>query len=279
MFAYYSLVGAVFLGISFLIWGFSLNPSLYHPNLFFEIGFWLFLDGVDFMLNGDSFLHKFKRRFGRLSLAIFLGAVIGAVFDLFGVIISKTWQYPVVTNIAKVIELYVAWGVCLPMFYSGYRVVKHFIWKSKINLRIKLKNKKSLLSMLGIAGFILCLLSAILGFAFNLKGILVFALGILGMWFICEYVSFIEKRKNFLIDLVEGNPKPIIIAAIAGILTGIVWEFGNLSALAWKYTNIAFSDIKILGIPIMIILGWPALYVLFLSFYRAVFKSKGRELF
>ncbi|MBW2993632.1 hypothetical protein KY317_03605 [Candidatus Woesearchaeota archaeon] len=275
MFAIYGLVGLLLIILSYV---FRINQGIQNPNLVFEIGYWLFFDALEFRLSGKSILHMVKQRKKFIFYAILIGALAGAVFDIFGVIISKQWSYPVVINFSEGVRLYLAWGIFLLMIYSSYRVfyilIKKLIGEFGKKL-IKKSKERIMFKILGILGILIIIIPIIINLLFAFpKDVYVFGASIMGVWFVLEYVQYHHSKKTLIKDVVEGNWIPVFAIIIGALVTAIVWESMNLSVKAWTYKNFPFADIKILGIPIVIIIGWPALYIIFLSFFRALIKDR-----
>lgn len=271
----YGFVGLTLVIISYILGRFSIYDN---PHLIFEIGYWLFFDSMDYHLSGNSMLHMIKKNKKLLFYLILMGAMIGAFFDLFGVILSNVWKYPEVIDILSGISLYVAWGVFLLMIYSSYMVFlaivkKEFgIFGKKL---VKKSTEKKIYSFMGIASILLLTIPTFSKFIFGFPSYTyLFGLNLIGFWMILEYIEYKRHEKSLLKDILEGYWNPLLAIVIGSLITSIVWENMNLGVNAWVYQNLPLGHISILGIPLAIILGWPALYIIYLSFYRAIFKGR-----
>lgn len=271
----YGFVGLTLVIISYIMGRFSIYDN---PHLIFEIGYWLFFDSIDYHLSGTSMLHMIKKNKKLLFYIILIGAIIGAFFDLFGVVIADVWKYPEVIDILSGISLYVAWGVFLLMIYSSYRVFLAIVKKEFGIFGKKLAKKsteKKIYSFMGIAGILLLIIPVFLKFIFGFPSYTyLFGLNLTGFWFILEYIEYKRHEKSLVKDILEGYWDPIVAIVIGSLITSLVWENMNLGVNAWVYQNLPLGSITIFGIPLAIILGWPALYVIYLSFYRAIFKGR-----
>lgn len=278
MFAVYGLIGLVMIIFSYFLGvGFGDIPFL---HLSFEIGYWLFFDSIAYHLSGTSLLHRIWKRKRLLFYLIFLGALVGGAFDFYGVLLTRVWEYPVVTDIFGYVNLYVAWGFVLLMYYSSYRVFSIIIRKEFGRFGEKLvskPNEKTVFSWVGILGSLL-LIIPIVAYLFpaNYPNVLLFALSILGLWFISEYVEYQRHERSLLKDILEGYWNPVAAIIAGSVICSLVWEYLNIQTGSWMYKNLPLMSWEILGVPVLVIIGWPALYVIFLSFYRAVFKGRDR---
>jgi hypothetical protein len=278
MFAVYGLIGlAMIIASYFLGIGFGHIPFL---HMSFEIGYWLFFDSVAYHLSGTSLLHRIWKRKRLLFYLIFAGALLGAAFDFYGILITGMWEYPVVTDVPGIASLYVAWGITVLMYYSSYRVFSIIIKKEFGEFGKKLLSKpqeKTVFSWIGIAGSVLLIIPVIAYlFPGNYPNPALFASSLFGLWFLAEYVEYRRHERSLLKDILEGKWVPLAAVIAGSVICGLVWELLNVHTGSWLYKNIPFADFQILGIPIIIIIGWPALYVIFLSFYRAVFRGRDR---
>ncbi|MBI1978577.1 MAG: hypothetical protein HYS62_00780 [Candidatus Aenigmarchaeota archaeon] len=278
MFALYGLLGLTLIIFSYL---FSrLTPSAAHLNFLFALGYWLFFDAIDYSLSGTSILNKIKNNKILLFYLIISGALLGLVLDFYAILISKVWVYPTVTNLWSVIELYINWGLVLLIVYSSYRVWHYIIRKmfGMFGMELVGKSKEHIaFSLIGYTGILFLIIPFFLSLFYNVtSSVFSFGFAILGLWFISEFVEYTRKERSLIKDVIEGHWTPIISIIIGSIVTGITWELLNLPVKAWIYTNIPFSNLTLFGIPITIILGWPFLFVVYLSFYRAIFKGNDR---
>jgi len=278
MFAVYGLIGLVMIIFSYFLGvGFERIPFL---HLSFEIGYWLFFDSIAFHLSGSSLLHRIWMRKRLLFYLIFVGALAGAAFDFYGVLLTRVWEYPVVTDIFGFVNLYVAWGVVLLMYYSSYRVFSIIIRKEFGEFGKKLISKpheKLVFSWVGILGSLL-LIIPIVAYLFpaNYPNLILFASSLFGLWFISEYVEYKRHERSLLKDILEGYWNPLVAIIVGSVVCSLVWEFLNIKTGSWLYKNLPFMNLEVLGIPVLVVVGWPALYVIFLSFYRAFFKGRDR---
>lgn len=137
------------------------------------------------------------------------------------------------------------------------------------------KDKEKLIfPIIGFMGLLAIIISLILFLFSSDLHQMPFALAVLGLWFICEFVEFKRLKKSLIKDTIEGDWKPFLAILIGSTVMALAWETMNLPLQAWVYINVPFSDITVWGVPLFIILGWPALFIVYLSFYRAFFKGR-----
>tara|TARA_Y100000310_G_scaffold311958_2_gene358770 strand:+ start:238 stop:1011 length:774 start_codon:yes stop_codon:yes gene_type:complete len=252
---------------------------MHHLNFPFELGYWLFFDAIEMSLYGTSILQKIKNKW-RLGLyLLFAGALIGLVLDFFGVYISKVWQYPVINTPFELLMLYIDWGLVILMVYSSYRVFLYLAKELVGRVGIKLASKrveKRIYPVLGIISVILLIVPFVFQLFFSTESISIISIGavFLGLWFLAEYVEYQRMERSLLKDILDGYWTPLIAIVAGSVVLGLVWETMNLPVKAWIYTNIPLSNVQILGVPLLIIIGWPALFVIYLSSYRALFKGR-----
>ena len=276
MFRYYGLLGLSLVIASFFL---RITGTNVGGTETFVIGFWLFFDALDFKMSGTSILHKIKKKNSIILYMIFIGTVIGLIFDFFGAIISNLWTYPTF-NIVYPINIISAYGLPFVMYYSAYRVFSVIIRREFREFGTKLVSKKTESRFFGFVVYIglVCILIPVLLIPFldsissMLRGLL-FAFTMLGMWFILEGIEYRQHKRSLLKDILEGYWNPIAALVIAAFITGFSWELLNTIDWSWKYHNLPFST-NIFGVPVGVIIGWIPLFVIYLSFYGVMFKSK-----
>lgn len=290
MFRYYGFIGIILSIFAFFATVLQLN---YPPYVIIStnfIGIWLFLDAIDFKLNNTSILNSIKK-VHFLIVYILIGAfLISLVSELFGHFLYKLWGDIFYLNfktasISRILifmrAMIIGYGGPFLMTLSLYRIISHFIKKEHpiitINSNLK-KIEKNIFPILGVIGlFFLIFPFFISYFSTNLPEIyriVLFGLSLLGIWFLLEYTEYTKHKSSLLKDIMEFKGKYIISIIITSFVVSLIVECFNLLKPAWKYKNIPLSNIKLLGIPIIIIIGWIPLVIIFLSFYRALIKSK-----
>ena len=174
------------------------------------------------------------------------------------------------------------YGVPILMYYSIYRVILTLLSKKFGTLGVKLTSHKKegmIFKALGVIGIVLFLVPLFIStfYAFEnpiLRGLL-FSFTLIGMWFILEFIEYSRHERSLLKDIFHGFWNPVLALVIGAVATGFVWEFLNLLKPSWIYKNYPLGEYALFGVPVVILLGWILLFVVYLSFYRAVFR--GRE--
>jgi len=86
-------------------------------------------------------------------------------------------------------------------------------------------------------------------------------------------VEYKRRHEKSLLKDFRGYWDPIIALIVGAIITGFIWEYLNRLRPVWGYINLPFIDIRIAGVPVVILLGWVLLFIVYLSFYRAVSQT------
>jgi hypothetical protein len=199
----------------------------------------LFLDGLNFRLNGSSPLSDSLRHF---FFAAFVSIPVWLLFELFNLRLQN-WNYH---NLPQELEL--RWlGYCLA-FASVIPALLELsalfqsLWKEKKISFFRLKASPGLLKgsiVLGSLGLALCLLLPNLFFPFIWLGFL----------FLVEPVNYRLKLDSLLADSErkDGNRSWLL----AGLAAGLLWESLNFWAGShWEYTIPYLNFLKIFHMPI-----------------------------
>jgi len=292
VFKAYGLIGLILVSMSFVLTFFDLTNfpilNVFTLTAFFTTGFWLFTDALDYHLSGSSILHRIMQKRKLLFWLIMVGIFIGLLFDFFGILISRLWQWyfigtpAIIATFRYIVGLVWGYGVPILMYYSFYRVIMHLVKKEfphHFGLKIvsKTKNMFRILLVLGVIFLLIPLtIYPFVRVKNEFFGFFTFTIALVGIWFILEYIEHKRKQQTFLEDIITGHWRPVLGLIIAAVLTALLWEGLNTISPKWTYTNLILQDIKIIGIPIQVILGWIPLYIIYLSFYRAVVKGKDK---
>ena len=294
MFRRYGFIGLALVLFAFIVSIFNLKNLLIFseiitPTIFFTTGFWLFSDALDYYLNRSSILHRIMRKKKIFLYLVFTGVFIGLTFDFFGILVSQLWGWyyvgdSLLVSIFKYSRgLFFGYGIPILMYYSFYRVILYFVKKEhpkrlgvKIVKRAKIKKMYNYLLFIGIIFIVAPLALIPFKEMDRFLAFVSFSLVLLGMWFVLEYVQHERKERTLLEDILSGYWRPLIGLAIAAVITGIIWEGLNVLAEGWTYQNLILQNVTIFGVPIQVILGWIPLYVVYLSFYRAIIKGNDK---
>ena len=299
MFRKYGIIGLMLISFSFILSIFDIGNSFFYTTIplgtiFFTTGFWLFSDAIDYALNKSSVLHTMIKKHRIFFYLILVGIVIGIIFDFYGILISKLWEWygigksPVSTIFFYFFGLTFGYGIPLLMYYSFYRVLLHLIKKEfperfgiQIQKRKMTKKMFRYLLVIGIASLCIPLFAYPFFIAQHTPfiGTGTFFLVLIGLWFILEYIEHKRNERTLLEDIIKGEWRPMIGIIIAAVLTAFLWEGINGIANGrggWTYTNLLWQQVTLFGIPLEVVLGWIPLYIIYLSFYRAVIKGNDK---
>lgn len=205
--------------------------------------------------------------------------LIGIVFDFFGAYLSGLWTYPDFSAFFYLKGIIFGYGFPMLMYYSAYSVVLHMLKYEFSSFGKKIAGAKgerrffSLVTYLGIAATAVPLAFIPYSLAQVPRGLL-FGFTLLGCWFILEGVEYRQYKRSLLKDMFEGYWNPLVAIIITAFITGLSWEFLNTVDYSWRYTNLPLSGVQIAGVPVAVIAGWVPLFVVYLSFYRAVFRKE-----
>lgn len=277
MFPLYGFVGIFFLVFSFMFTYLNLYGTFYfNMDMFYAIGIWLFFDAWDFKLNKKSLIHSGIKY---VFFTLILGAFLGVIIELYREYTSNVWVYVNPIDFLNGPLLFIFWGVCLPMFYESYVVFSTLLNKYfKFKIKKFSKNlRKNIFSILGIIGILFLLIPIIF---YKLNSGHFFTLMIFGLWFVSEYILYKFNKKTLLDFIFVGDYRPWVSLIVSSLLVGVLWEIRNVltgQKAAWIYIKtLPFLNYQIFGVPLLIILGWPFLYIIFLSFYKIFFRKDKR---
>ncbi len=200
--------------------------------------------------------------------------LIGLISILLAYLSERTVYQAVVLFFSTGIGFYI---LLLPAVYSIYHVFNHLFSKIKLGKKgISYKEERIIFHYLGLVGIILILIPLPIILLLNpdslVRGLL-FALPLAGLWFLLEFVEHTQHKRSLLLDILKLKEGRLVSIFITSLVLGLIIEGMNLLIPAWSYKNIPFSHIAIFGIPLIVLLGWMPLIVIFLSFYRVFIKE------
>lgn len=88
-----------------------------------------------------------------------------------------------------------------------------------------------------------------------------------GAWLILEFITGRRRRLSLLQTVRQRNFLPLCAILTAGWIFGFLMETANAADHFWRYTNWPLPQAGICGVPVMVLLLWPAQYVIFLSLF------------
>lgn len=246
---------------------------------FFVSGLFLFLDRCDVLLNHDSNLTRLFNQNWRTPVYTYLVYLAGGLFiDLvFGIYIGNLWVYPHFNAIEKFINVIL---ITYPfLFFNSavfYRVLAKLLQNFTKSLP-QIGNKSRLpLRRLGI----IILLFTILSTCFPIIYFFIFGkMHIQDVIVICGLFAIFSLspialilRQNSLLERILNQDWSAIMALLFLIpINALINEVPNTFAWQWRYQNMPFASLEILGVPVLVLtLGWA---------YLTIFGISGNELF
>lgn len=291
MFRKYGLIGLALVVIAFLLNLLEVLPAypfgLVIPHYFFTIGFWLFLDSIDFMINKSSILHKIKKKHLLFFYLFLAGILIGIIFEFYGVFIADAWSsyfnsWPLLKQIIHYpLGIIVGYGIPVLMYISLFRISLTIAKKEfgKFGKRLLPNNiESSIFRYLGVTGLIFLVIPLVL-YQFSLYWnplirVLLFGFCLIGLWFLLEHIEYRQHKQSFLKDLFEGKWTELISVVLTAVIVSLLWENLDFIRPSWMYKNLLFENVKFLGLPVLLILGWILLILVYLSFFRVILRKK-----
>jgi hypothetical protein len=96
-------------------------------------------------------------------------------------------------------------------------------------------------------------------------------------WCVLDGIAELRGRRPNVLSLVrEGRAGPVLLVAVAGLGTGILWELWNWGAVPhWEYRIPYLGVLPLFEMPLLGYLGYPPFAVLADAFLRAVTGGAG----
>lgn len=280
----YGFFGVLLVILSFLSWFISVPKplGLLVVNVVFMVGYSLLLDSGIYLLQGHSLLHHPKRHIQILTHVLLLTLVGGVLFDIYGLWIAKIWVYPEVST-SLLLFYWPFWGLVGLIVYLNYILFK-IILRRQLGYRKKkeiVRSREKLLfnffGLVGASGLSAGTVILLLRWQTPVPIWLLFSIGI-SAWFLFEFIEYERHETSLIKDILQGDWIPILAILGGSAVTSLIWEILNLPLQNWQYINWPYPNLNIADIPLMVFLTWPFIYILFLSFYRAVYKKETKTL-
>jgi hypothetical protein len=263
---FYGLYSAIFCGSSY--W-----------YSYFVLGLFLFLDRCDALINHDSNLARLFNKNWRNPVYTYIIYLAGALFLdlLLGSHMGNLWVYPHFDFMKRLINVILI-GYPLAFFSCAalYRVLnklfeglrkKSFKHNNNITPNIRFWVKIILVFT------VLSTLFPIIYFnIFGKRYIqeVIFICGLIGI-FSLSPLSLILGKLSLLGGILNKDWSTIIALLISIPINAFAHELPNTFAWEWRYQNMPFASLEILGIPVVVLtVGWT---------YLTIFGISGNELF
>jgi hypothetical protein len=93
---------------------------------------------------------------------------------------------------------------------------------------------------------------------------------------VLDGVADLRGRPNVFALVREGRAGPVLLVAVAGLVTGILWELWNWGAVPhWDYRIPYLGFLPVFQMPVLGYLGYPPFALLADAFVRAVLGGRG----
>jgi hypothetical protein len=258
----YGLYAAIFAG----------SPYWYS---YFVIGLFLFLDRCDAFLNQDSNLNRLCNHNWRTPVYTYLVYLAGALMLdlLIGSYIGKLWVYPHFNLFERFINVIL---IGYPFAFFSCAAFYRVLVKLLRNFPRSFNQSNTALQPLGMIILIITIVSTIFPILYfllfgnlHIQGIIILC-SLIGV-FSLSPVSLIMGKKSLLQGILNLD-WPVILALLLSIpVNALAHELPNTFAWEWRYQNLPFGFLEILGIPVIVFtVGWT---------YLTIFGISGNELF
>lgn len=298
----YFYLSLIFFAVSILVlYGYHNKWTVMFPALFNFAGIILLSESITLRFRGKSLFSEIIKSRQNLMTFIVITAIGGIILDGVGKFLGKLWIYPYWDYkfySVFVFPAYAVYWLAIVESYLAVKAITDFLIRGRHIIYKSFKFEKIFYRLLGIAGFILLIASAIIIFqdyssqtaAFFIENEIadtsksyVVSLNIvllifLGCWFILEAIEYARKRSSLVKDLIHSYFTPLIAIIVGAFVTAFIMEQHNLPISFWQYTHYPFSEIKFMNLPVTVLLTWPLQYVMFLSLFRAFTDEESKEI-
>ena len=205
--------------------------------------------------------------------ALLLSALIWWLFEIINYRIGN-WDYSgVLPETFTLRKFYgtIAFATVLPAIIETFELLKTFNLFNKLKLKKHHDISHGFLHLMTFLGVVMISLSIFWPRYF-------FPLVWVAFFFILDPINYLHSQPSIIGYWKNGNYKTPLILFVAGIVTGLLWEFWNYYAVTKWYYEIPFVDFfKIFEMPILGYLGYgPFAFELFAMYYfaRSLHKPK-----
>ena len=254
-------------------------------------------EGITLKLKNKSLLNEIlknpKNLFTFISFSTFGGILLEGALKWFG----KLWIYPyfnVSLYLAVFITGFAMYWLMVIESYLAIKMIIDYLHKGKQIIRRPFVFEARLYKFLGIFGLVITILTLIfifidyqnsnlvlfskrdlIGITANYKvNVPYFLLLFTGLWFILEFIEYSRKKTSLLKDIIHSYFSPIGAILIGSFILAVIMETENVPLGYWIYTNVPLAEIKFIGLPILLFIGWPLHYILFLSLFRVLTQKE-----
>ncbi|MBI4099783.1 hypothetical protein HY440_02130 [Candidatus Microgenomates bacterium] len=227
-----------------------------------------------------------------------LAVVAGFAFDGAASYFGALWFYPFYSTLFYLIAIvalggFIGYWLTIVISYDAAKeVLDEVVGEKDVTRDFRFeKTVYKIFLVLGIAGTAISLhkiglnTNFLQNFTFNVTTFkppyLEFSYVLLltfSLLFVFEFVEYYRHRTSLIKDVIHGYWNPLVAIVLISVVLGIYMEGQNLPIRLWVYVNWPWQEVKIFGLPILVLVVWPLQYVLFLSFYRAFGDRRSEEL-
>lgn len=297
--------GLVFLLLSFLP---LFTPDSFKSTIVVTLASGLYCLGVAFLfdylaliVSGNSFLQKIlKKGVGRVRYFL-IALLVGFILEFFATYLGGLWVYPFYSLSKYFLVAFLAGGfgwyfLCILISYEAFKSILDKLLPGKRFVTKDYKYEKwfyKILLILGVCGFAVFLFGVVMNagelerFVLDVSHVKVpyisfwdIMLVFVSSFFVLEFIEYKKHRTSFLKDTLHGYLNPLLAIILCSVILGLYMETQNVPIGVWYYTNWPLQDFTIYHIPVVVyLIGWPAHYIFFLSFYRAFGDRRSSVIF
>ncbi len=270
-------------------------------NLLFTLGIIFISEGITLKLKNKSLLNEILKNAKNLFVFIGISILGGVVLDGTLKWLGKFWIYPYLNMgfyLGAFIAEFAMYWLMVVESYLAIKTIIDYLRKGKQTIRRPFAFEARLYKFLGVLGLAIVIFTSVFIFidyqnsklALFSKHDLInvtanykvsthyFFLLFFGLWFILEFIEYSRKKTSLLKDIIHNYFSPICAILIGSFILAVVMEVENIPLGFWVYVNVPWAEIKFIGLPILMFIGWPLHYILFLSLFRALTQKESDEI-
>ncbi|MEK6962909.1 MAG: hypothetical protein AABX70_00675 [Nanoarchaeota archaeon] len=280
---WFGLITGILITLVAIERGVSVYQGLW-PHIFFLVGTSLFFDAIHYLVCGESLLHRIWKHKHLFLVPFMAGLSIELLLDVAGVFLFLTWIYPMF-NREGGLFLYVIFApLGLLFLYESYTAVTALVRKgfhSSSKLNFEVSQNRRILNLMGFFSVLLFLFSMTLMVWSDLNRWYIHYFVGFGVWSLLEYIGLKRGQETLVTHILRKDFIPLLVIFFLSFTLAYGWEVMNVSmGGSWIYTNLPEGAIILSGgVPLIALLQWPFLYIMFLSFYRSIFLSREEPCF
>ncbi len=212
---------------------------------FYSCGWWsiiLLMDGINFRLQGSSFLSRSHKLFSASAL---LSVPVWLVFELFNISLQN-WRYLNLPDciIERWAGYFIAFATVIPALVELSEFFKGILPKKNLSL-FQVKTGSALLTVFFLMGIAFLVLPLVFPAYF-------FPLVWLCFIFILEPVNYKLNLPSILKKFETGRWNDFWCWCLSGLTAGFIWEFLNFYAGSkWEYSIPYFDFAYIFEMPLL----------------------------